>query len=130
MGFGHPKTTFAKQFTIRGVMISSFCKNIGIHMNKKLVAWVFVAVVAGILLLWTLLRHSLFGQSHNLANDTIGVMLALLALPMRLYVIFISGENGHWSLPVLILFLGLSGLMWGLIVERIVWMFSKRKTAK
>lgn len=96
-------------------------------MNKRLIAWVSVAVVAGILLLWTLLRYSSFGQSHNLANDTIGVMLALLALPMRLYVIFISGENGHWSLPVLILFLALSGLMWGLIVERVVWMLSKRK---
>jgi hypothetical protein len=96
-------------------------------MNKKLIAWVPIAVVSGILLLWTFLRHSPFGQSHNLANDAIGVMLALLALPMRLYVIFVSGENGHWSLPVLILFLGLSGLMWGLIVERVVWMLSKLK---
>jgi hypothetical protein len=96
-------------------------------MNKKLIALVSVAVVAGILLLWTVLRHSPFGQSHNFGNDTIGIMLALLALPMRLYVIFVSGENGSWSLPVLILFLGLSGLMWGLIVERVVWMLSKRK---
>ena len=96
-------------------------------MNKKIIAWVSVAVVSGILLLWTLLRHSPFGQSHNLANDTIGVMLALLALPMRLYVIFGSGENGHWTLPLLLLFLGLSGLMWGIIVERIIFVFSKRK---
>jgi hypothetical protein len=102
-------------------------QNTNKHMNKKLIAWVSVAVVAGILLLWTVLRHSPFGQSHNFGNDTIGIMLALLALPMRLYVIFVSGENGSWSLPVLILFLGLSGLMWGLIVERVVWMLSKRK---
>jgi len=96
-------------------------------MNKKLTAWVSVAVVACILLLWTILRHSPFGQSHTFANDAIGVILALLALPMRLYVIFVSGENGHWSLPVLILFLALSGFMWGLIVERAVWMLSKLK---
>ena len=97
------------------------------NMNKKLLAWVSVAVIAGIVLLWTVLRHSPFGQSHNVANDTIGVMLALLALPMRLYVIFVSGESGSWSLPALVLFLVLSGLMWGLIVERVVWMLSKRK---
>ena len=97
-------------------------------MNKKLITWVSVAVVAGILLLWTVLRHSPFGQSHNFGNDTIGIMLALLALPMRLYVIFVAGENGSWSsLPLLVLFLGLSGLMWGFIVERVVWIFSKRK---
>ena len=55
-------------------------------------------------------------------------MLALLALPMRLYVIFVAGENGHWSsLPLLLLFLGLSGLMWSIIVERIAFVFSKRK---
>jgi hypothetical protein len=97
-------------------------------MNKKLIAWVSVAVVAGILLLWTVLRHSPFGQSHNLGNDTIGIMLALLALPMRLYVIFVAGENGSWSsLPLLVLFLGLSGLMWGIIVERVIFVFHKRK---
>ena len=96
-------------------------------MNKKLFIWVFVAVVACILLLWTVLRHSPFGQSHNFANDAMGVLLTLLALPMRLYVVFFSGENGHWSLPVLILLLALSGLMWGLIVERMVWMISKLK---
>jgi flagellar biosynthesis protein FliR len=96
-------------------------------MNKKLIAWVSVAVVAGILLLWTVLRHSPFGQSHNLGNDTIGIMLSILGLPMRLYVIFVSGENSSWSLPVLVLCLALSGLMWGFIVERVVWILSKRK---
>jgi hypothetical protein len=99
-------------------------------VNKKLIAWVSITVIAAILLLWVVLRHSPFGQSHNLANDTIGVMLALLALPMRLYVVFVSGENSSWSLPVLILFLLLSGLMWGVIVERVVWAFSKRKVTK
>jgi len=99
-------------------------------MNKKLIAWVSVAVVAVTLLLWTVLRHSPFGDSHNFGNDTIGVLLSLLGLPMRLYVIYVPGENSSWSLPVLILMLGLSGLMWGLIVERVVWIFSKWKHAQ
>jgi putative flippase GtrA len=99
-------------------------------MNKKLIAWVSVAVVAGILLLWTVLRHSPFGDSHNFGNDSIAIMLSLLGLPMRLYVIFVLGENSHWSLPVLFLMLALSGLMWGFIVERAVWFFSRRKHAQ
>ena len=93
-------------------------------MNKKLIASVSVAVMAGILLLWTVLRHSPFGTTHNFGNDAIAIILSVLALPMRLYVIFVSGENGHWSLPILILLLALSGLLWGLAVERVVWLFS------
>ena len=99
-------------------------------MNKKLIGLVSAAVIAAILLLWTVLRLSPIGQSHNLVSDTIAVVTSLLALPMRLYVVFILGEKGSWSLPMLILLLGLSGVMWGVIVERIVWIFSARNAAK
>ena len=99
-------------------------------MNKQLIAWVSVAVMVAILLLFAVLRLSPLGQSHNFVSDTIGVVLGLLALPMRLYVIFISGENGHWSLPLLILFLGLSGLMWGIVVERVVSVFARLNKTK
>jgi hypothetical protein len=98
-------------------------------MNKKIIARVSAVAIACILLLWTVLRHSPFGQAHNFANDTIEIMLSLLGLPVRLYVIFVLGENGSWSLPVLVLLLLLSGLMWGVIVERVVCLFSKRKAA-
>jgi hypothetical protein len=70
------------------------------------------------------------GQSLNLVSDTIEVVASLLALPVRLYAFFIYGDHGSWSLPVLILLLALSGLMWGVIVERIVWISSKRNTAR
>ena len=106
-------------------------------MNKKIITLVSVAVVAAILLLLAIgqLNHKLAdwllaGQSHNLVSETIEVVATLLALPVRLYAFFIYGDHGSWSLPVLILLLALSGLMWGVIVERIVWIFSKRNTAK
>ena len=100
-------------------------------MNKKIITLVSVAVIAAIFLLmaiqWAFDRLMPFGQSHN---DTIEVVATLLVLPVRLYAFFVYGDHGSWSLPVLILLLALSGLMWGVIVERIVWMFSKRNTAQ
>ena len=99
-------------------------------MNKKLIAIVSVSVVAVILVLWTILRLAPICKTHNFTSDTIAIVLSLLALPMRLYVIYVTGENGHWSLPVLVLFLGLSGLMWGIIIERVAWAFFGRKRVK
>ena len=99
-------------------------------MNKKIIALVSVAVVAAILLLLAIGRLLPIGQSPTLISETIEVVATLLALPVRLYAFFIYGDHGSWSLPVLILLLALSGLMWGVIVERIVWIFSKRNTAQ
>ena len=99
-------------------------------MNKKIIALVSVAVVAAILLLLAIGRLLPINQSPNLVSGTVEVVATLLALPVRLYAFFIYGDHGSWSLPVLILLLALSGLMWGVIVERIVWIFSKRNTAK
>jgi len=99
-------------------------------MNKKIITLVSVGVIAAILVLWAILRLTPIGHSHNLVSDTIGVVSSLLGLPMRLYVIFFSSEDSSWSLPTLVLLLALSGLMWGAIVERTVWIISKRKTAK
>jgi hypothetical protein len=96
-------------------------------MNKKLIGLVSAGVIGAVLLLWAILRLTPIGQSHNLVSDTIAVVSSLLALPMRLYVVFVIGEKGSWSLPVLILFLGLSGLMWGVVVERVIWVLSKGK---
>ena len=99
-------------------------------MNKKIIALVWVAVIAAILLLLAIGRLTPIGQSHNLVSETIEVAATFLALPVRLYAFFIYGDHGSWSLPVLILLLALSGLMWGVVVERIVWIFSKRNTAQ
>ena len=69
-------------------------------------------------------------QSYKLVSDIIEVLASVLALPVRLYAFFIYGDHGSWSLPVLSLLLGMSGLMWGVIVERIVWIFSKRNVVQ
>jgi hypothetical protein len=98
-------------------------------MNRKIITSVSVAVIAAILLLWAVMRLTPIGQSQPHLSDAVQALLILFALPMRLYVVFVIGENGHWSLPALVLLLAASGLMWGVIVERIVWMFSRRKTA-
>jgi hypothetical protein len=97
-------------------------------MNKKLLLSVSLVVMAAIILLGGLLRLSPLGQSHSLSSEIFIGTLTVLALPMRLYVIFVLGENGHWSLPLLFLFLALSGLMWGFIVERIWKLIAWRKS--
>ena len=99
-------------------------------MNKKIIALVSVAVVTAIFLLFAIGRLTPIGQSPALVSETIEVVATLLALPVRLYAFFIYGDHGSWSLPVLILLLAMSGLMWGVIVERIVWIFSKRNPAQ
>ena len=99
-------------------------------MNKKIIALVSVAVVAAILLLLAIGRLTPIVQSPGLFSEAFEVVATLLALPVRLYAFFIYGDHGSWSFPVLILLLALSGLMWGVIVERIVWIFSKRNTAQ
>ena len=86
-------------------------------------------MVAGILLLLAIGRLMPIDQPPNLVSGTIEVVATLLALPVRLYAFFIYGDHGSWSLPVLILLLAMSGLMWGVVVERIVWIFSKRNSA-
>jgi hypothetical protein len=103
-------------------------------MNKKLIALVSVAVVPAMFLVavsqWAIGRLLPYGQSHNLAVKAIDVVATLLALPVRLYAFVVYGDHGAWSLPVLILLLAVSCLMWGAIVERIVWLLSKRNTAR
>lgn len=102
-------------------------------MNKKIIALVSVAVIAAMFLVsvieWAIGRLLPYGQSHNLAVITIDAVATLLVLPVRLYAFFVYGDHGSWSFPVLILLLAMSCLMWGVIVERIVWFFSKRNTA-
>src|SRR5215831_6466166 len=95
-------------------------------MNKKIITLVSLAVIAAIFLILGIGKLTPIGQAPSLVLDTIEVVATLLALPVRLYAFFIYHDHGSWSLPVLILLLALSGLMWGVIVERFVWLFSKR----
>ena len=98
-------------------------------MNKKLITLVSVAVISAIFLLWAIRRLMPGDQSHSFISGTIEVLATLLAAPVRLYALFVYGDHGSWSLPVLILLLAMSGLMWGVIVERAVWILSMRNRA-
>ncbi len=97
-------------------------------MNRKIIAWVSLVVVALILLLWAVIRLSPVGHSPGVVSDVLGMLMTVLALPMRWYVVLVLGENGSWSLPVLVLLLALSGLMWGIITERVVWIIRRLRT--
>jgi len=103
-------------------------------MNKRVITLVSVAVIPAMFLAsvseWAIGRLLPYGPSHNLAVKTIDVVATALALPVRLYAFFVYGDHGSWSLPVLILLLATSCLMWGVIVERVLWLFSKRNTAR
>jgi hypothetical protein len=97
-------------------------------VNKKLLFGVSMTVVVAILVLLALLRLTPLGE-NRIVGLVIALLLTIFALPMRLYVIFVLGENSSWPLPLLILFLALSGLMWGIIVERVAYLLSKKRTA-
>src|SRR5215472_11250839 len=90
------------------------------NMNKKIIALVSVAVIASVPVLGAIARLMPDDQPHNLVSDTIELVASLLILPVRLYAFYVYGDHGSWSFPVLILLLALSGLIWGVLVERII----------
>ena len=100
-------------------------------MNKRIITLVSVAVIPITFLVWVsewaIVCLMPYNPSHSLAFNAIEVVASLLLLPVRLYAFFVYHDHGSWSLPVLILLLAMSCLMWGVIMERVVWLFSKRK---
>lgn len=103
-------------------------------MNKKIITLVSVAVIPAMALLWVvdwaIGRLLPYGQSQDLALKTVDLVATLLALPVRLYAFFVYHDHGSWPIPVLVSLLAVSCLMWGVVVERIVWLFSKRNMAR
>ena len=98
-------------------------------VNKKLIFGVAVGTVAAFLVLWLgILRNTPIGH-HSVIGPAITWLAVILGWPLKLYVILFPGEDGSWPLPVLILFLVLTGLMWGIIVERAVYWLSKKPMA-
>ncbi len=91
-------------------------------MNWKVFGWVSVGEVAIMLLLQQILAS---GFSNNLAFEAFHIPLVLLSLPMRLYFFYI--RQGAASLPAVILWLVLSGVVWGFIVERVVSAVRRRR---
>lgn len=97
-------------------------------INKRLSLGTSTAVVLAIVVLLLLNRYSAF-DGHIVIGPVIRILLINLALPMILYVAFVLGESGHWSLAVFIFFLMLSGLLWGIITERVIFLCKKKATS-
>ena len=97
-------------------------------MNKKLVALFSLGVMLGIVVLWSIFRIPSIGNGNSVFSLAIKAILLILAFPMKLYVDFVQGQHGSWPLPLLILYLALSGLFWGIVMERLVALFSATKS--
>jgi hypothetical protein len=92
-----------------------------IKINKKLLLRVSAAVIIAILALWVARAHNeWYGKSH-LIDSVISSALSILAFPVRLYLMF------GWDdpLPILGLLIVVSGVFWGALVERIVWVLQR-----
>jgi hypothetical protein len=96
-------------------------------MNKKIITLASIGVIGAVFLLWAVQStfDRLMPYGNKSVSGAIDVMATVLIFPVRLYAFFVYGYHGSWSMPVLVSLLGLSCLMWGIIVERIVWISSK-----
>ena len=103
-------------------------------MNKKIIILVTGAVMAAVFLLMGIdlaIGHLVpTGHLHSLLVDAIEGVAVLRAFPSRLFALFYHG-TWSWSLwPVEISLLALSGLIWGVVLERVIWLCSKRNKAQ
>jgi hypothetical protein len=87
-------------------------------MNKKLITYTAVTVIALIIVAWTLIRTTELGHLEGTLGLVLQIFLLILAFPLKLYVVLFMSTNDSWSLPVLGCMLLLSGIVWGIIVER------------
>ena len=99
------------------------------RMNKKLVALFSLGVMLAIIALWSICRIPSIGNGNTVFSFAIKAALLILAFPMKLYADFVQG-HGPWPLPLLILFLALSGLIWGIVLEQLVALLSKSKSRR
>jgi hypothetical protein len=90
-------------------------------MNKRIFVFALLLVVTADLILWTVLRLSPTVHHNGLLSLLVQAALTILGFPVRLYVMFVLGENGSWGLsglPILIGLLLISGALWGFAIER------------
>ena len=87
-------------------------------MNKKLVGLFSMGVMLAIIAMWSICRIPSIGNGNSLLSFAIKSVLVILAFPAKLYVELVQG-HGSWSLPLLALFLALSGVIWGVVLERV-----------
>lgn len=96
-------------------------------MNKKVAVLTGIGVIVAILVMLALLRSTPLG-TMSIVGRAISVAIAILAFPMRVYVMYGPGEHGHWTLPAFISLLLLSGVVWGAIAGGLA-AARKRRTA-
>ena len=97
------------------------------RMNKKLVALFSLGVMLVIIVLWSIFRIPSVGNGSSVFSLAIKAILLTLAFPMKLYADFVQG-HGSWPLPLLFVFLALSGLLWGIVLERLVALVLRTKS--
>jgi hypothetical protein len=98
-------------------------------MNKKLAALFSLGVMLAIIALWSIFRIPSIGKGNTLLSFAIKTILLILAFPMKLYADLVQG-HGSWPIPLLVVFVALSGFIWGIILERLVAVASKAKSRK
>ena len=87
-------------------------------MNKKLVGLFSLGVLLAIIALWSICRIPSIGNGNSLLSLAIKSALVILAFPAKVYVELVQ-RHGSWSLPLLALFLAVSGILWGVVLERV-----------
>ncbi len=97
------------------------------RMNKKLVALFSLGAMLAIVALWSIFRIPSIGNGNSVFSLAIKAILLILAFPMKLYADFVQG-HGSWPLPLLVVFLALSGLIWGVVLERLVALLLKTRS--
>lgn len=94
-------------------------------MNRKIIAYTAAIVIGLIILTWTLIRTTALGHLEGTSSLILQVFLLVLAFPLRLYVVLFMSTNDSWSLPILACMLLLTGIFWGVIVERAAHLLKK-----
>jgi hypothetical protein len=123
-----PVTAVGQKAKLVERIIGGICR-LG-DVNKKLIGLFAVGVMLAIIALWSLVRIPSIGNANNLFAVTTKAILLILAFPMKLYVESGQGHHGSWPLPLLARLLALSGMIWGIILERLLWMISRGKSRK
>lgn len=103
------------------------------HMNKRIFFFASSAVVAADLILWLVLRLSSAAHNDGVLSLLLQTILAILGLPVRLYVIYVLGESGSWGIfgvPILIALLLISGMLWGFVIERACCSFQRSRATR
>ena len=95
-------------------------------MNKRFAGLAAITVIVTIIALWCLLRIPSIGNAHSVVSTAVQTALLVLGFPVVICARLFVGQ-GSWPLPLLISVVALSGIIWGLIIERLAFGLTKQK---